>query len=202
VARVRVAQHAVVDDRQEGRHERDAPGQAPAQDGVGLREHLRRVLGVPCTRLDDEANHRAHRRDLESLAADVSDEHRERASRQPPDAEDVATGDVVADRLVDEPEREALEFGRCVRDEAARERSGDPALVLELERVGDRRRAGRASHCSSASRCSSSASSSGWATLSMPKRRGPRLSGTCANEPTPSPFTQGRKPARSSGRLT
>ena len=141
MARVAVAQPAVGDHGEEGG--REAAALEPrAQDAVGLREHLRRVLGVPGARLDEEAHHRARGGDLEALAADVAHEHRDRAARLRPDAEDVAAADLVGDRLVDQPELQAgLRVGRP-GDEAARERPGDPALVLELERVRDR--AGRA----------------------------------------------------------
>ena len=37
------------------------------------------------------------------------------AAGQPPDAEDVAAGDLLAGRLVDEPEREALELAAARR---------------------------------------------------------------------------------------
>ena len=142
VARVAVAQPAV--GRRCARKAVAKPPrwQAHAQDAVGLREHLGRALGVPRARLDEEAHHRARRRDLEALAADVADQQRHRAARLGPDAEDVAAADLVRDRLVDEAELEpGLRVGRA-REVAARERAGDPALVLELERVRDR--AGRA----------------------------------------------------------
>ena len=44
----------------------------------------------------------------------------------------------MGDRLVDEPELEPGLRVRRLGHEAARQRAGDPALVLELERVRDR----------------------------------------------------------------
>ena len=99
-------------------------------------------LGVPRARLDEEAHHRAQRRDLEALAADVADEHRDAAAGQRPHAEHVAAADLVRDRLVDEAQLEPGHRVGRAGHEAGGQRAGDPALVLELERVGDR--AGRA----------------------------------------------------------
>ena len=48
------------------------PGQPPAQQRVGLGDHVGRVGGVPRARLDEEADHRADRGDLDALAADVA----------------------------------------------------------------------------------------------------------------------------------
>ena len=63
---------------------------------------------------------------------------RDRAAGQRPDAEHVAAAGLVGDRLVDQPELEpGLRVGRP-GDEAGGQRAGDPPLVLELERVGDR----------------------------------------------------------------
>ena len=61
-----------------------------------------------------------------------------RAARHRPRAEDVAAPDGLAGRLVDEADLQAGQRGRGAGDEAARERVGDPALALEVERVGDR----------------------------------------------------------------
>ena len=101
-------------------------------------QHLGGRLGVPGARLDEEAHHRAGGRDLEPLAADVADQHRHRAARQRPDAEHVAAADLVGDRLVDEAELEPGHRVRRAGHEAGGQRAGDPALVLELERMGDR----------------------------------------------------------------
>ena len=100
------AQRAVGDHAHEGGHEARAR-QPAAQQPVGLGEDVARALGVPGARLDEEAHHRAQRGDLEALAGDVADEHRQRAARQRPHAEDVAPADVMARRLVDEAELEA-----------------------------------------------------------------------------------------------
>ena len=141
VAGVAVAQPPVLDDGEEGGREA-AAAQARAQDPVGLGEHLRGRLGVPRARLDEEAHHRAGRRHLEPLAADVADQQGDRAARQRPHAEDVAAADLVGDGLVDEAELEAGLRVRRPGHEAGGQRARDPPLVLELEPVGDR--AGRA----------------------------------------------------------
>ena len=131
------AQRAVGDHGHEGGHEARAR-QPSAQQPVGLGEDVAGALGVPGPRLDEEADHRAQRGDLEALAGDVADEHRQRPARQRPDAEDVAAADVMARGLVDEPELEAGDVVGAAGHVPARERGGDAALAVEVERVGDR----------------------------------------------------------------
>ena len=86
----------------------------------------------------EEAHHGAHRGDLQALAADVADQDRERPAGEPPDAEEVATTDVVTDGLVDEADLDARQRPRRLGHEPPREGVDDPSLALEVERVGDR----------------------------------------------------------------
>ena len=130
-----------LDDREERGHEQPL-GQAAAQDRVRLRQHLGGPRRVERARLDEEADHRRGRGDLQAAAADVADEERETAARQRPEAEHVATARVLAGRLVQEGDLVVVRLRRARGDEPGGEGARDAALALEVDRVRDGRGGG------------------------------------------------------------
>ena len=178
--------HAVaVDDGEEDRHEAGRR-QALADEAVGLGQHLARALAVERARLDEEADHRAERGDLQALAGDVADEHRQRAAAERPQPEHVAAADLVADRLVDEAELVAGQVVDALGDEAAvsaratrRSRWKSSALAIVAA-------ASRASACRRPSSSRPKWPGSSWLALSTANRRGPIATGTWAKDPIPS----------------
>ena len=168
--------------------------QAHAQDAVGLREHLRRVLGVPGARLDEEAHHRARRGDLEPLAADVAHEHarprrsaasrRRRRRRRRPGAR-------RARRSARARGRSAGRAARGGSRGSARGRSGARART----RARARSRRPRRRRARRAARGPASPKRPGtWCmALRTPNSRPPSAIGTCMNELTPCVSTTQRR---------